>query len=67
MSGGNFCDQFFLLRNPKLCQEIRSSITRIAFLQQEGQVALNRSPEFCIKLTYRNLLIADHVPGAKWP
>ena len=31
--------------------------------QQEGQVALNHSPEFCLKLTYRNLLKADHVPG----
>ena len=28
-----------------------------------GQVALNRSPEFCLKLTYRYLLKAGHVPG----
>ena len=33
---------------------------------QEGQVALNRSPEFCLKLKYRNLLKADHVPGDTW-
>ena len=31
--------------------------------KQEGQVALIRSPEFCLKLTYRNPLKADHVPG----
>ena len=29
-------------------------------------MALNRSPEFCLKLTYRNLLKADHVPGDTW-
>ena len=34
--------------------------------KQEGQLALNRSPEFCLKLTYRNLLKADHVPGDTW-
>ena len=26
-------------------------------------MALNCSPEFCLKLTYRNLLKAGHVPG----
>ena len=31
--------------------------------KQEGQVALSRSPEFCLKLTYRYLLKAGHVPG----
>ena len=31
--------------------------------KQEGQEALNRSPEFCLKLTYRYLMKADHVPG----
>ena len=41
--------------------------------KQEGQVALIRSPEFCLKLTYTSLLKADHVPkvtpGAShfWP
>ena len=34
--------------------------------KQEGQVALNRSPEFCLKLKYKNLLKADHVPGYTW-
>ena len=34
--------------------------------KQEGPVALNRAPEFCLKLTYRNLLKADHVPGDTW-
>ena len=34
--------------------------------QEEGQVALNRSPEFCLKLTYRYLLKADQVPGDTW-
>ena len=29
---------------------------------QEGLVALNRSPEFCLKLTCRYLLKAGHVP-----
>ena len=29
-------------------------------------MALNRSPEFCLKLTYRNLLKANHVPGDTW-
>ena len=31
--------------------------------KQEGQVALNRSSKFCLKLTYRYLLKADCVPG----
>ena len=35
-------------------------------LKQEGQVALNLSPEFCLKLTYSYLLKADHVPGDTW-
>ena len=26
-------------------------------------MALNRSPEFCLKLIYRHRLKADHVPG----
>ena len=32
-------------------------------------MALKRSPEFCLKLTYRYLYKADHVPGAGpfWP
>ena len=29
-------------------------------------MALNCSPEFCLKLTYRYLLKADHVPGDTW-
>ena len=29
-------------------------------------MALNHSPEFCIKLTYRYLLKAGHVPGDTW-
>ena len=33
-------------------------------IEQEGQVALNCSPKFCLKLTYtRYLLKAGHVPG----
>ena len=32
-------------------------------IKQEGQEALNRSTEFCLKLTYRYLLKAGHVPG----
>ena len=31
-----------------------------------GPNALNRSPEFCLKLTYRYLLKAGHVPGDTW-
>ena len=34
--------------------------------KQEGQEALNRSPEFCLKLRYRYLLKAGHVPGDIW-
>ena len=29
-------------------------------------MALNRSPEFCLKLTYRYLLNAYHAPGDIW-
>ena len=29
-------------------------------------MALNRSHEFCLKLTYRNLLKTDYVPGDTW-
>ena len=29
----------------------------------EGQKALNRLPEFCLKLTYSYLLKSDHVPS----
>ena len=32
-------------------------------IKQEDQVVLIRSPEFRLKLTYSNLLKADHVPG----
>ena len=35
--------------------------------KQEGQAALKRSPEFCLKLTYRYLLKADHVPAILAP
>ena len=33
---------------------------------QEDKKALNRSPEFCLKLTNRYLLKAGHVPGDTW-
>ena len=39
---------------------------QMLILKQEGQMALNRSPMFCLNLTYRNLLKADHVPGDTW-
>ena len=29
-------------------------------------MALNCSPEFCLKLTYKYLLIAGHVPDDTW-
>ena len=29
-------------------------------------MAINRSPEFCLKLTYKYLLKAGHVPGDTW-
>ena len=35
-------------------------------VKQESQVALNRSPEFCLKLTNRYLLKAGHAPGESW-
>ena len=38
----------------------------ICCTKQEGQVAQNRSPEFCLKLTYWYLLKAGHVPGDSW-
>ena len=34
--------------------------------KQEGQVALNPSHEFCLKLTYRYMLKAGHVPCDTW-
>ena len=36
------------------------------FDKREGQVVLNRSLEFCLKLRYRYMLKADHVPGNTW-
>ena len=40
---------------------------KLAFaVKQDGQVALNHSPAFCLKLPYRNLLKADHVLGVTW-
>ena len=41
-------------------------MTRPKYIQnkkQEGQEALNHSPEFYLKLTCRYLLKDDHVPG----
>ena len=32
-------------------------------IKEEDQVTLNRSPGFCLKLTYRYLLKADHATG----
>ena len=29
-------------------------------------MALNRSPEFCLKHSYRYLMKADYVPGDTW-
>ena len=40
------------------CWDIKKQIKLI--LKQEGQVALNRSPEFCLKVTYRYLLKGGH-------
>ena len=34
--------------------------------KQEGQEVINRSPEFCLKITYRYLLEAGDVPGDTW-
>ena len=36
------------------------------YVKREGHLALNRSPEFCLKLTYRYLLKAGHVPVDTW-
>ena len=44
------------------CRLILHAYLMSANFWQEGQVALNRSPEFCLKLTYRFLLKAGHVP-----
>ena len=40
--------------------------SRSHLTKQEGQEAPNRSPEFCLKLTYKYLLKAGHVPGDTW-
>ena len=42
---------------------IKMSVNKI---KQKGQVVLKRSPGVCLKLTYRYLLKADHVPGDTW-
>ena len=34
--------------------------------EQKGQVVVNRSPEFRLKLAYRYVLKAGHVPGDTW-
>ena len=34
--------------------------------KQDDQVALNHSPECCLKLRYRYLLKADHVADDTW-
>ena len=50
-----------MVLNPDKCE-----VVRITNKKQEGQKAMNRSPEFCLKLTYRYLLKAGHVPGDTW-
>ena len=46
--------------------EISPSQSAQMSCKQESQEALIRSPEFCLKLTYRYLLKAGHVPGDTW-
>ena len=43
-----------------------SKVLYFVNFKQEDKVTLNRSPEFCLKFTYRNMLKADHVPGDTW-
>ena len=35
-------------------------------IKQEGQMALDRSPKYCLKLLYRYLLKADNFPCDTW-
>ena len=58
----------FFVRENSWKLQLLGHLTYIRFLilQQEGQVALNRSHEFCLKLTYRYMLKGDHVPGDAW-
>ena len=56
-----YCRKFLTLSNQTSCFKIKC--IRMVLIQQGGQVALKRSPEFCLKLTNRYLLKADHVPG----
>ena len=41
---------------------VKDILEKVNF-KQEDQVALNRSPGFYLKLTYRYLLKAGHVPS----
>ena len=43
-----------------------SFLTKVRKNKQGGQEVLNHSPKFCLKLTNRYLLKADHVPGDTW-
>ena len=48
------------------CKVIRIYHGSVRLIEQEDQVALNRSPEFCLKLTYRYLVKAGQVPVDTW-
>ena len=60
----------FFLNIPQkryFCVSLRSNyFIFMGYFKQEGQVALNPSPEFCLKLTYWYLLKAGHDPGDTW-
>ena len=65
--------QSWLVKNSSVTEHIRASFFKVIWLinskeswKQEGQVALNCSLEFCLKLTHRYLLKTDHVPCDTW-
>ena len=55
-----------LIKAPKVNQSSIANLQTCHSLQLEGQMALNCSPEFCLKLTYRYLLKSGNVPVDTW-
>ena len=61
------------IKNIKICdfhildfEVLFITVQKVETYKQQGQEALNRSPEFCVKLTYSYLLKAGHVTGDTW-
>ena len=60
------CNLFIAIVLLGLTYQVRIMTLASTVFKQEGQVALNCSPEFCLKLTYRYLLKAGHAPVDTW-